>query len=86
MTRESVAEDIANAITTWETYDWKDTDLWESFQDDFEGYTEEDFKLVSNNDIQKLRNFLMCQTSMNKTGGKILMIKYPSPRSSTPLW
>ena len=52
MTRESVAEDIANAITTWETYDWKDSDLWESFQDDFEGYTEANFKLVNNNVIQ----------------------------------
>ena len=31
------------------------------FQDDFEGYTEEDFKLVNNNDIRKLRNFLRRQ-------------------------
>ena len=57
-TRESVAEDIANAITIWKTYDWKDTDLWESFQDDFKGYTEDDFRLVNNNDIRRLRNFL----------------------------
>ena len=57
-TRESVAEEIAEAVKTWEKYDWKDSDLWESFQDDFEGYTEEDFKLVNNNDIRKLRNFL----------------------------
>ena len=58
MTRESVAKDIANAITTWETYDWKDTDLWESFQDDFKGYTEDDFRLVNNNNTRRLRNFL----------------------------
>ena len=57
-TRESVAEDIANAITTWETYDWKDDDLWESFQDDFKGYTEDDFRLVNNNDVRRLRKFL----------------------------
>ena len=58
MTRESVAEDITNAITTWETYDWKDDDLWESFQDDFRGYTEDDFRLVHNNDVRRLRKFL----------------------------
>ena len=57
-TRESVAEEIAEAVTTWEKYDWKDSDLWESFQDDFEGYTEEDFRLVNSNDIRKLRNFI----------------------------
>ena len=32
-------------------YNWKDTDLWESFQDDFKEYTEDDFRLVNNNDI-----------------------------------
>ena len=58
MTRESVAEDIVNAITTWETYDFKNTDLWESFQDDFKGYTEDDFRLVHNNDVRRLRKFL----------------------------
>lgn len=58
MTRESVTEDIANAITTWETYNWKDTLLWESFQDDFKGYKEDDFRLVNNNDIRRLRTFL----------------------------
>lgn len=61
MTRESVAEDIANAIMIWEKYDWKDTDLWESFQDDFEGYTEDDFRLININDIRRLRNFLIKQ-------------------------
>ena len=53
MARESVAEDIANAITTWETYDWKDDDLWESFQDDFKKC-----KLVNNNNVRRLRKFL----------------------------
>lgn len=35
-TWEYVVKDIANAITIWETYDWKDTDLWELFQDDLD--------------------------------------------------
>ena len=41
-----------------ESKGWKDTDLWESFQDDFKGYTEDDFRLVNNNDIRRLRKFL----------------------------
>ena len=57
-TRKSIIEDIANAITTREIYDWKDTLLWESFQDDFTGYIEDDFRLINNNDIQKVCIFL----------------------------
>ncbi len=57
-TQESMVEEIAEAVTTWEKYDWKDSDLWESFQDDFKGYTKEDFRLVNNNDIRKPCNFL----------------------------
>ena len=60
-TQEFVAEDIVNIITIWKTYDWKDTDLWESFQNDFKGYTEYNFRLVNNNNIQRLRNFLRRQ-------------------------
>ena len=56
-----MAEEIGEAVKTWEKYNWKNSDLWESFQDNFEGYTEEDFKLVNNNDIRKLCNFLRRQ-------------------------
>ena len=35
-----MAAEIAEAVTTWEKYDWKDGDLWESFQGGFGGYTE----------------------------------------------
>lgn len=49
MTLESVAREIAKAITTWEKYNWKYTDLWDSFQDNFEGYMEDDFRLVNKN-------------------------------------
>ena len=51
MTQKSVVEDITNVITTWETYDWKNDDLWELFQDDLRGYTKDDFRLVHNNDV-----------------------------------
>ncbi len=53
-----MVEEIAEAVTTWKKYDWKDSDLWESFQDDFKEYKEEDFRLVNNNNIRKLGNFL----------------------------
>ena len=61
MTQESITEDITIAITTWETYDWKDDDLWESFQDDFKGYTKDDFRLVYNNNVRRLCKFLRKQ-------------------------
>ena len=65
-TQESITKNIANTITIWKTYNWKDTDLWKLFQDDFKGYTEYDFKgytkydfkLVNNNNIWRLCNFL----------------------------
>lgn len=50
MTQESVVEDIANVITKWETHDWRDDDLQESFQDDF--------RLIHNNNVRKLHKFL----------------------------
>ncbi len=56
-----MVEEIAEAVRTWEKYDWKDSDLWESFQDDFKGYKEEDFRLINNNDIRKFRNFFKRQ-------------------------
>lgn len=58
MSREFVAKKIANAITTWEKYNWKDDDLWESFQNDFKRYTENPFRLVNNNNVQRLYKFL----------------------------
>lgn len=45
----------------WAKYNWKNTDFWESFQDNFKGFTEEDFKLVNNSDIWKLCNYLRRQ-------------------------
>lgn len=60
-TRESVVKNIANVITTWRTYNQKDNDLWKSFQDDFRGYIEDDFRLVNLNDICRLRKFLRRQ-------------------------
>ena len=42
----SPAEIITNALKAWEEYNFKDLDLWELFKEDFEGWTEDDFKLA----------------------------------------
>ena len=57
-TWKSVVKEIAEAVTKWKKYNWKDCDLWESFQDNFKRYKEENFRLINYNGIQKLRNFL----------------------------
>ena len=49
---------INKALTAWEECGFKDMSLWETFQEDFEGFTEEDFKLASNHNIRKLRDYL----------------------------
>lgn len=40
-----------------EKNNWKDNDFWKSFQDDFKKYIEDNFRLVNNNNIQKLCKF-----------------------------
>ncbi|MCJ1349946.1 hypothetical protein MMC31_008189, partial [Peltigera leucophlebia] len=37
---------INEALKAWEECGFKDMSLWETFQEDFEGFTEEDFKLA----------------------------------------
>ena len=32
--------------------------MWESFQDNFKGYIEDNFRLVNNNDVRRLPRFL----------------------------
>ena len=39
-TREKINTFIKKAIETYEDYDFKDMDLWESFKEDFKDYTE----------------------------------------------
>lgn len=45
---------IKEALKVWEEFGFKDMSLWETFQDDFEGFTEEDFKLASIHHQRKL--------------------------------
>ena len=49
---------IIEALKAWEECGFKDMSLWETFQEDFEGFTEEDFKLASNHNICKLWDYL----------------------------
>ena len=42
----------------WEEFGFKDMSLWETFQYDFEGFTEEDFKSASIHHQRKLRDYL----------------------------
>ena len=49
---------IDEALKAWEKYGFKDMDLWEIFQEDFEGFTEEDFRSASNHNARRLRNYL----------------------------
>ena len=51
-----ISEFIATEIELWEIFDCKNIELWEEFCDDFEGFTEEEFSLTSNN--RQLRDVL----------------------------
>lgn len=49
---------INEALMAWEKYGFKDMNLWEIFQEGFKGFTEENFRLASNHNIQKLQDYL----------------------------
>ena len=57
--------DITTLITAltkvWDQYHLQDDDLWESFRENFKGYTENDFKIPHNVQIRKLRELLRKQ-------------------------
>ena len=48
---------IMEALKVWEEFGFEDMSLWETFQEDFESFTEEDFKLASTHHIRKLRDY-----------------------------
>ena len=49
---------IKEALEEWKKFGFKDMDLWETFQYDFEGFTEEDFRSASIHHQCKLRAYL----------------------------
>lgn len=42
---------ILETFNKWKKYGFKDIGLWETFQKDFESFTEEDFRLASSYNI-----------------------------------
>ena len=57
MNREFFDKTINEALKAWEECGFKDMSLWETFQE-FDNFTEEDFKLASNYNIRRLRDYL----------------------------
>ena len=54
----NVDKTIEEALKVWEKFGFKDVSLWETFQYDFESFTEEDFKSASIHHQRKLRDYL----------------------------
>ena len=49
---------IDESLKAWEKCGFKDMSLWETFQEDFKGFTEEDFRLASNHNTRRLWDYL----------------------------
>ena len=49
---------ITEALKVWQKFGFKNMSLWETFQEDFKGFTKEDFKLASIYHIYKFRDYL----------------------------
>ena len=45
---------INEVLKAWEKYGFEDMDLWKTFQEDFEGFTEEDFRSANNHNVKRL--------------------------------
>ena len=56
--QQDVTKIIDKVLKVWEKYSFKDIDLWETFQEDFEDFTEEDFRSANNYNTQRLWNVL----------------------------
>ena len=49
---------IKERLKTWKECGFKDGSLWESFQEDFKGFTEDVFKLANGSCLRTLRDHL----------------------------
>lgn len=70
-----VARTIARAIKAYDHCDFKDSNLWEAYLDDFEGFTENDFKLVHYTETRRLRTLLRKRGVWIEKGRKITVAK-----------
>lgn len=48
---------IKETLKVWKEFGFKDLSLWKIFQEDFENFTEENFKSASTHYICKLRDY-----------------------------
>jgi hypothetical protein len=55
---EHTNEYITLLIKKWKSLNLQDTNLWATFRDDFERWTEQSFKTATNDVLRSLRNFL----------------------------
>jgi hypothetical protein len=55
-------EYIILLIKKWKSLNLQDTNLWVTFRDDFEEWTEQNFKITTNDVLRSLRNFLRKQS------------------------
>ena len=55
---KNAVERITQTIEAYENHDFEDFDLWETFREDFEDFTEEDFKSAGTHWLRQLRSFL----------------------------
>lgn len=54
----TTTEIISKALKAWKDYHFKELDFLEAFKEDFEGWTEDDFKPANNHQIRQIRNSL----------------------------
>jgi len=55
---DSIEKYISTKQEEYQSYNWKDGDLWEQFQADFSAFTEENFKNCSLRCLRQLRALL----------------------------
>ena len=51
-------EFIDAKISEWQSHNFKNTDLWKQFKDDFDEWTEENFRTTTIEKLKKLRTYL----------------------------
>ncbi len=56
--QRNVDKFILEVLKDWEECGFKDLSLWETFQDTFDGFTEEDFRLAKINNQRRLWDYL----------------------------
>lgn len=59
----------------YDSYDFKNSNLWEAYIEDFQGFSENEFKLVDYIEIRKLRTLLRKRGVRIEKSGNITVAK-----------